>query len=55
MALVGMSAAAKTMDERTRAEVVDRIAADSTPVLSRYSDAGELVFDLASNVAIARA
>jgi hypothetical protein len=35
--------------------VVDRIAADSTPVLSRYSDAGELVFDLASNVAIARA
>jgi ubiquinone/menaquinone biosynthesis C-methylase UbiE len=55
MALVGMSAAAKTMDERTRAEVVDQIAADSTPVLSRYSDAGELVFDLASNVAIARA
>jgi ubiquinone/menaquinone biosynthesis C-methylase UbiE len=55
MALVGMSAAAKTMDERTRAEAVDRIAADSAPVVARYSDAGGLVFELTSNVAIARA
>ena len=55
MALVGMSAAAKTMDEPTRAEMVDRIATDSAPVLARYSDGGGLVFELTSNVVTARA
>jgi ubiquinone/menaquinone biosynthesis C-methylase UbiE len=53
MALVGMSAVSKTMDEQQKSQTVDRITTDSGSVLARYSDAGGLAFELTSNVATA--
>src|SRR5262245_26258918 len=55
MAVVGMSAAAKTMTEEQRAHVIDMIATDSVEALQLYADGSDLVFDLSSNIAIARA
>jgi ubiquinone/menaquinone biosynthesis C-methylase UbiE len=55
MALVGMSAAAKALTEEQRAQVVAAITNDSIDAATPYLRGGELVFDLVSNVAIARA
>ena len=53
MALVGMSAAAKTIADAERTAAVESIATESADVLPRYTDEEGLVFDLASNIAIA--
>jgi SAM-dependent methyltransferase len=55
MALVGMNAAAKAMSEEQRAQVTAAITNDSIDAVQPYLDGGELVFDLSSNMAIARA
>jgi hypothetical protein len=55
MAAVGMSPKAKAMDEALRAEVTDRIAAESLDVITRYTNDGTLTFSLSTNIAIARA
>lgn len=55
MALVGMSPASATMSEQERAQLVDLIVDDCAEVVRQYSDAEGLVFDLATNVATARA
>jgi hypothetical protein len=44
MALVGMSAAGKTMDDPARKRVVESVVSESLPVLSAYSDGSGLVF-----------
>lgn len=54
MALVGMSAAGKTMSDETRAATVAAIVADSAGILRRFSDGAAAVFDISSNVATAR-
>ncbi|HUL72065.1 MAG TPA: methyltransferase domain-containing protein [Vicinamibacterales bacterium] len=54
MALVGMSAAAKTMTDEQRAETIAAVAADSVEAARAYLDGEDLVFDLTSNVATAR-
>jgi ubiquinone/menaquinone biosynthesis C-methylase UbiE len=55
MAIVGMSPAAKAMSEEERAQAIAVIANDSLDAIQGYLDGTELVFDLGSNVAIARA
>lgn len=55
MAIVGMSAAAKTMDDAERARTIALVANDSADVLPDYRDGSELAFALATNVATARA
>jgi hypothetical protein len=55
MALVGMSAAGKTMDDAARAAVVNAIVADSAETLRSFSDGPVAVFTISSNVATARA
>lgn len=54
MALVGMSAAGKTMGEDEKAAAATAIASDSAPVLARYADGTAAVFDIGSTVATAR-
>jgi ubiquinone/menaquinone biosynthesis C-methylase UbiE len=55
MALVGMSDTGKTMDDGARASVVDAIIADSESALKPFAThAGGLMFELSSNVAVAR-
>jgi ubiquinone/menaquinone biosynthesis C-methylase UbiE len=54
MALVGMSAAGKTMSDETRAATVAAIVADSADILRSFSDGAAAVFDISSNVATAR-
>jgi ubiquinone/menaquinone biosynthesis C-methylase UbiE len=54
MALVGMSAAGKTMDDQARKRVAEAIVSESLPVLSRYSDGSGLAFALSSNLATAK-
>ena len=55
MALVGMSAVAKAMSEEQRSQVSAAIADESVGAAQSYLEGSQLVFDLASNVAIARA
>jgi ubiquinone/menaquinone biosynthesis C-methylase UbiE len=55
MALVGMSAAAKTLDEAGRERAIASIAAESLEAFAAHVRSGELVFETASNVATARA
>jgi ubiquinone/menaquinone biosynthesis C-methylase UbiE len=55
MASVGMSAAAKAMNDAERARVIEAITRDSMDVMQRYLDAEELVFELRANIATARA
>lgn len=52
MALVGMSAAGKSMDNAERQRVLQAIVNDSAPVLRAYTDAS-LIFELSTNLAIA--
>lgn len=54
MAFVGMSAAAKAMDDGERKRVLEAIARESEPVLRSYSDAAGLAFELSTNLATAR-
>jgi len=54
MALVGMSAAGKTMDEQGRKRVVEAIVSESEPVRERYVDGSEMAFELSTNLATAR-
>ncbi len=55
MALVGMSAAGKSMDEQERKRVVEAIVSESEPVRERYTDGSEIAFELSTNLATARA
>lgn len=54
-AVVGMSAAARTMRDEQRAQIVGAVAADSIQALQPYLAGGDLVFEIGSNMAIARA
>lgn len=54
MALVGMSAAGKTMSGQERERVVETIVSDSMPVQQSYSDGSALAFELRTNLATAR-
>ncbi len=54
MAFVGMSAAAKAMDDGERKRIVETIADESEPVLRSQSDASGLAFELSTNLATAR-
>jgi ubiquinone/menaquinone biosynthesis C-methylase UbiE len=54
MALVGMSAAGKAMDDRERKRVAETVVSESGPVLSSYSDGSALAFELSTNLATAR-
>jgi ubiquinone/menaquinone biosynthesis C-methylase UbiE len=55
MALVGMSAAGKAMDEQERKQVVEAIMSDSQAVADAHSKGAGLVFEAATNFATARA
>lgn len=55
MAIVGMSAAAKAMSEEQRTQVIAAITNDTVDAVRPYLDGKEVVFDLLSNIAIARA
>lgn len=55
MALVGMSAAGKAMDDDERKRAVEVIVSESAPVLRSYTDASGLTFELSSNLATAKA
>jgi ubiquinone/menaquinone biosynthesis C-methylase UbiE len=54
MALVGMSADAKSMKDEERERIVAAIAADSGEVLNRYTDGRGLAFEISTNLATAR-
>jgi hypothetical protein len=54
MALVGMSAAGKSMTAEERMRTVEVIANESAPVLQRYAVGSGIAFDLSTNLAIAR-
>ena len=55
MAVMGMSPAAKAMSEEERSRVGLAIAQQSVEAVQPYLEGGALVFDLSSNIAIARA
>jgi ubiquinone/menaquinone biosynthesis C-methylase UbiE len=54
MAVVGMSAAGKSMTDEQKGQAAAQLAEASSGVAERYADRGELVFDIASNIATAR-
>ena len=54
MALVGMSAAGKTMGDQERKRAVETIATESAPVLHAYTDGSGLAFELSTNLAVAQ-
>jgi ubiquinone/menaquinone biosynthesis C-methylase UbiE len=54
MALVGMSAAAKAMNDEQRAQVIAAITDENVGALRPYLDGADLVFDLGSNIAVAQ-
>jgi ubiquinone/menaquinone biosynthesis C-methylase UbiE len=54
MALVGMSAAGKTMSDEERKSIVEVIVRESAPVLQRFTDASVIAFQLSTNLATAR-
>jgi ubiquinone/menaquinone biosynthesis C-methylase UbiE len=54
MAIVGMSAAGKAMSEEERAQIVNRIIADSAGATSFFMDGPAIAFEISSNVATAR-
>ncbi|RWI72230.1 methyltransferase domain-containing protein [Mesorhizobium sp.] len=53
MALVGMSAAGKTMSDQERKEIVEEIVSDSVSVQQSYSNGSALAFELRTNLATA--
>jgi SAM-dependent methyltransferase len=54
MALVGMSAAGKAMDDEERNHVVEAIMSESVPVMQPYADGTGLAFELSTNLATAK-
>ncbi|MBZ9842712.1 hypothetical protein [Mesorhizobium sp. CA5] len=54
MALVGMSAAGKTMADQERKHVVEDIMSGSAPVLQSYADGSGVAFELSSNLVTAK-
>jgi|SRR5688572_27359721 len=54
MALVGMSAAGKTMDDQKRKRVIEVIVNDSAPVARSYNVGPVLAFELSTNLATAK-
>ena len=54
MALAGMSAVGKELDDEERKRVVEAIVSESAPVLLSYTDASDLVFELSTNLAVAK-
>lgn len=54
MALVGMSAAGKSLDNQERERVIEAIMNDSAPVARSYSDGTGLAFELSTNLAAAK-
>jgi ubiquinone/menaquinone biosynthesis C-methylase UbiE len=54
MALVGMSAAGKGMDDAARKRTVEAIVAESVPVVQTYTDATGLAVALSTNLTTAR-
>jgi ubiquinone/menaquinone biosynthesis C-methylase UbiE len=54
MAVVGMSAAAKTMTDEQRAEAIAAVAADSVEALQPFIAGSDLVFEISSNIAVSR-
>jgi ubiquinone/menaquinone biosynthesis C-methylase UbiE len=53
MALVGMSAAGKAMDDEARKAAVDAIVRESAPVLKAYARGSGIAFDVGTNLATA--
>lgn len=54
MALVGMSSSGKTFSDEARNDVVEMIVGDSVSVMSSYTSATGLAFELSTNLATAR-
>ncbi|WP_353646332.1 methyltransferase domain-containing protein [Mesorhizobium sp. WSM2239] len=54
MALVGMSATGKQMDDQERNVAIEDIMSESAAVLARYTTGCELAFELSTNLATAR-
>lgn len=54
MALVGMSAAGKTIDDEERKRVVEAIVSDSALVVRSHSDGPGLAFELSTNLVTAK-
>lgn len=54
MALAGMSAAGKAMDDQERKQIVEKIVGESGPVLEPYADGSGITFELSANLATAR-
>jgi ubiquinone/menaquinone biosynthesis C-methylase UbiE len=54
MALVGMSAPAKEMDDQEHKRVVDEIVSESASVLKQYADGSGAAFELSTNLATAK-
>jgi ubiquinone/menaquinone biosynthesis C-methylase UbiE len=54
MAVVGMSAAAKTMGDEQRAAAIAAVSTDSLDALQSYIEGNDLVFDIGSNIAVAQ-
>jgi ubiquinone/menaquinone biosynthesis C-methylase UbiE len=55
MALVGMSASGRAMDDQERKQVVENIVSESKPVMELYADGSGIAFELSANLATARA
>jgi ubiquinone/menaquinone biosynthesis C-methylase UbiE len=53
MAIVGMSSKAKSLPDADRAEMTNRIAADTAAVVNKYTIDGVFQFTLGSNIATA--
>jgi hypothetical protein len=54
-ALVGMSAAAKTMSDDERESAIEAICNESANVVQRYRHGSGISFELGTNLAMARA
>lgn len=54
MALVGMSAAGKTLAGEERARIIDAILGESAPVARPYTEGPALAFEISTNLATAR-
>lgn len=54
MALVGMSAASKTMTDEERKRIVETIVSESASALRRFTDASVIAFELSTNLTTAR-
>ncbi len=55
MALVGMSAQGRTLDEEGRRRVVDAIVADSADLVRSHTDEAGFAYEIGTNVVLARA